>query len=82
MNVPIEIIGFISVIDILNQFIPAVERQVTWFHEEEWHKEHVKDFMKDRTFYIILCDVSDNWSSLRNLEYGDYLLSKFQERKK
>ncbi|WP_342434542.1 lantibiotic dehydratase [Paenibacillus sp. FSL H7-0442] len=82
LNVPIEIIGFISVIDILNQFIPAVERQVTWFHEEEWHKEHVKDFMKDRTFYIILCDVSDNWSSLRNLEYGDYFLSKFQERKK
>ncbi|MDQ0049003.1 thiopeptide-type bacteriocin biosynthesis protein [Paenibacillus polymyxa] len=80
-NMPLEDIALISVIDMLNQWMPSLAKQVEWSQQKEWHNHHIKEFQKNRTWYMSICDVSDRWSSLRACNYGEFMIERFQPRR-
>ncbi|MNW35956.1 hypothetical protein D3C74_129590 [compost metagenome] len=81
-NMPLEDIALISVIDMLNLWMPLLAKQVEWSQQKEWHNNHIKDFQKGRTWYMSIGDVSDQWSSLRACDYGEFMIARFQPRRK
>ncbi|WP_068497120.1 lantibiotic dehydratase [Paenibacillus kribbensis] len=81
LRIDLEDIALISIVDMLNQWMPSLVKQVEWSQQKEWHNNHTKAFQKSRTWYMSICDVSDQWSSLRAYEYGEFMIERFQPRR-
>ncbi|NEZ43385.1 lantibiotic dehydratase [Paenibacillus alvei] len=52
-------LAMISVMDILNHFLPSLEEQVKWCQEKDWHMHYSIEFQKRRRDYMALCDASN-----------------------
>ncbi|MGF9642890.1 lantibiotic dehydratase [Paenibacillus sp. FSL L8-0502] len=81
LKIDLEHIAFISVVDMLNQWIPSLAKQAEWSQQKDWNNNHTKTFQKNRIWYMSISDVSDQWSSLRAYDYGEFMIERFQPRR-
>ncbi|WP_125152330.1 lantibiotic dehydratase [Clostridium rectalis] len=75
-----ELIGMVSIIHYMDSFKIKYEEQVSFLRTQVKSSDYRDDFNKNRDEYIKLCNSSDNWRNLRELEEGVLLLNILDKR--
>jgi thiopeptide-type bacteriocin biosynthesis protein len=81
MGLPLDLIGVMSVIDILEGFGMSFSEQFRWLDMRLSHKEYLDEFRKHRSTLIHLANSSDDWAALRQHAEGQTVYAGMQVRR-
>lgn len=81
IGLSLEMIGTISVIDIMEQFEVPFDDQLKVLDSMGLRKEYLEEFRKDRRLYLTLGDPYQDWKNLLNHQDGKILYEGMKSRR-
>lgn len=76
-----ELFGAISVIDILEEFLPSFKDQLNWLNESVNYKDYKKEFRQLKSQLLRYGNTADNWANLQKDEKGQMVSSLLNTRR-
>ncbi|TCP58059.1 thiopeptide-type bacteriocin biosynthesis protein [Tumebacillus sp. BK434] len=81
LSLELELIGVVSLIDIMEQFGLSFAEQFVWLDAGFNRKDFLQPFRESRKRYLQAANSADDWAGLRRLPGGDVIHSQLQQRR-
>lgn len=71
----------LNIINLLECFNLSFEEQLNWLNKQVNYKLYLEEFREQKKMLLYLGNSNNNWSNLKSLNEGKFILNLFMQRK-